>query len=231
MSRIISPGKRFKTIALSFLLMCFAISMEAQHIQFSLWTDPMIAWWSSDTKETINEGVRPGFTFGIAFDRYFSDNYAFSTGVFLMNTGGKLSYSDTTLLRFKNSETELPAGEVMAYRIQYLSIPLGLKFNTNQIGYITFFTNVGLDPKIMIGGKCDIPSQDIKSENITEELKLFNIGYHINAGIEYSLGGSTAIALGLGYENNFLDATYDFSDQPVDQLKNHIIRFKFGIIF
>ena len=52
---------------------------------------------------------------------------------------------------------ELNADEEITYKIQYLSIPIGLKLKTNQIGYLTFFTNIGLDPKIVIAGKADIP--------------------------------------------------------------------------
>ncbi|MEZ5000150.1 MAG: hypothetical protein R2744_12450 [Bacteroidales bacterium] len=34
-----------------------------------------------------------------------------------------------------------------------------------------------------------------------------------------------------GYENNFMDATYDFDDQAEDMIRLHLIRFKIGIIF
>ena len=44
-------------------------------------------------------------------------------------------------------------GNPVVYKIQYLSIPLGLKLQTNQIGYLTFFTDLGLDPKVVIGRK------------------------------------------------------------------------------
>lgn len=206
-------------------------TLLAQDIQFSLWADPLISWYSSDTRESVNDGLRPGFSFGLSFDRYFSENYAFSTGIFLLNSSGNLNYSDTTIIRFKNDETTIFIGDNITYHTQYLSIPLGLKLRTNQIGYITFFTNVGLDPKVLIGAKCDIPSQDIEGENITEEVRLLNLGYHLNAGIEYSLGGSTALVFGLGYENNFMDTTYDFQDQPSDKITNHIFKFKLGIIF
>ena len=206
-------------------------NIKSQDLQFSLYADPLIGWFSSDTRETVNEGARPGFSLGLIFDTYFADNYAFSTGISMMNVSGRVSYSDTTTIRFKNSTTELNPEETITYKVQYLSIPVGLKLRTNEIGYMTLFTNVGLDPRIVIGGRAHIPSQDIEKEDITEELKKFNLGFHITIGTEYSLGGTTALVFGLRYENNFIDVTKDFDDQPEDKLTLHIIRFRMGINF
>lgn len=206
-------------------------STKAQSMQFSLHVDPLLGWFSSDTRETVNMGVRPGFSVGLSFDRYFAQNYAFSTGLFLVNAAGRLSYSDTIDLEFKNSIMELNANENIIYKIQYLSVPLGLKLKTNQIGYITLFTNVGLDPKVVIGAKADIPYANIEDENITEELNMFNLGYHLAAGAEYSFGGSTALIFGLSYENNFFDITKDNEGQPVDKIRLNLLRFMLGINF
>ena len=91
--------------------------------------------------------------------------------------------------------TVLP-GKPVVYKFQYLAFPLGLKLQTNQIGYITFFSILGLDPKIVISRKADIPSLNISDENALNELRIFNLSYHITAGIEYSLGGTTALVFG-----------------------------------
>jgi len=231
MKALISNVQRKKLILPLILMLLFSPYLSAQKMQFSLWADPLVSWYSSDTRETMNDGIRPGFTFGLEFNRYFAENYAFSTGVFLMNSGGNLTYSDTTDIRFRNFTSRVDPGEIVTYRTRHISIPLGLKLKTNQIGYMTYFTNIGFDARILVGAKGDIPSVDIEGENITNELNWFNLGFHINAGLEYSLGGSTALGLGLGYENNFLDATTDYNDQAVDRVRQNMIRFRIGIIF
>ena len=203
----------------------------SQGIQIGLYTEPLISWFSSDTDLAANDGALPGLAFGITYDRYFARNYAFSTGISLINASGRLNYSDTILIRFKNSEAELNAGDNITYRIQYLSIPLGIKLKTNQIGYLTFFANTGVNPKVIIGGKGDIPSQDIKKVNVMEELRLFNLGYYITLGTEYSLGGSTSIDVGIGYENNFMDVTKDYAGQAEDKISHHMLRFRIGLNF
>ena len=229
MKMIQSPIIKLPALAI-ILMMTFSIA-KGQNLQISLSADPVISWFSSDTRDVVNKGARPGFSLALQVDNYFTENYAFSTGITVLWMSGRLNYSDTLHLRFKNSEISVPGNEDIIYKIQYLSVPVGLKLKTNQIGYITFFTNIGFDPKVMIGGKADIPFSDITDENITEELKLFNLGYHFTAGIEYSLGGNTALLIGLGYENAFLDTTKDYDDQPVDKIGQHIIRFKLGLNF
>ncbi len=122
------------------------------------------------------EGARPGFNFGISYNRYFGPNYSFSTGINIINAGGRLISRETTLFELKNYEHKIVTvgpNEAIVYKIQYLSVPLGLKLQTNQIGYITFFSDLGIDPKIVIGGKADIPSLQIKGENATVRTESF----------------------------------------------------------
>jgi hypothetical protein len=203
----------------------------SDRISLGIHFDPVISWFGSDIRQSDNEGARPGFVLGLIYNKYFSDNYAFSAGLDIISAGGRLASTDTTVMEFANFDSTVLPGNLMIYKIQYLSIPFGLKLQTNQIGYVTYFTDFGLDPKVVIGGKTDIPSLDIKGEKSTGELKFFNLGYHISAGIEYSLGGSTAAILGLGFQNNFLDVTKDLGKQPKDRITHKLLRFEIGIIF
>jgi hypothetical protein len=205
--------------------------ITAQNITFGIFADPVISWFSTSSKQTRNDGARAGFNFGFTFNRYFAKNYAFSSGINILNAGGRLVSSDTTNMKFNNITAMVLPGKPVVYNIQYLSIPIGLKFKSNQIGYITIFTDLGIDPKVVIGGKADIPSLDIKREAAMNELKTFHLSYHIMAGIEYSLGGSTSIIAGLGFDNNFTDVTKDILDQPTDKVTHKILKFRIGVNF
>jgi hypothetical protein len=230
--RLKGNGVALRTIILATALSVVSLSgLMGQNIKFGVFADPLICWFSSDMKLTVNEGSRAGFNFGVTFNKYFDKNYSFSTGISLMNSGGNLHNTDTIVMVFNNYTTKVNPGEVVSYRIQYINIPLGLKFESNQIGYVTFFTDIGLDPKFMIGGKVDIPSQSISKETATKEINPFTMSYHIMAGINYSLGGNTAFVLGLGYENNFIDITKDIENQPKDRIRQNIIRFRLGVNF
>jgi hypothetical protein len=203
-------------------------------ISLGIHLDPVISWFSTDISSVSNQGARPGFNFGISCYRYFSQNYSFSTGINITSSGGRLVSNTETLfelLKYPDKIVEVDPDEAIVYRLQYLSVPAGLKLQTNQIGYYTFFTDLGIDPKVLIGGKADIPSLDIKGEKATSELKKINLSYHIMAGIEYDLGGNTAAVLGIGFENNFIDTTRDIGDQPLDKVSHKLISFRFGILF
>ena len=203
-----------------------------QRIVLGLHVDPVISWFSSDVSTTQNSGARPGFNFGLTFNKYFTSNYSFSTGITLMNTGGRLvnNSAQPSILQLSKPTIVAP-GESVVYKIQYLSIPVGLKLQTNQIGYITYFSDIGLDPKIVVSGKVDIPSLNIANERAIDELNIFNLSYHITAGIEYSLGGSTSLISALSFENNFLDITKDNETQTADKVSHKMLSFRIGVNF
>jgi hypothetical protein len=223
---------RLLSIVIFAALLLPSARLSAQKkISFGIFADPVISWFSSDTRETRNDGARAGFNFGFTFNRYFAENYAFSTGINILSAGGRLVNSETITMTFNNITAEVLAGNPVTYKIQYLGIPVGLKFKSNQIGYITIFSDIGIDPKVVIGGKADIPSLSIEKEAAMKELSRFNLSYHVMAGIEYSLGGSTAMVFGLGFENNFLDVTRDINNQPDDKIKLKILKFRIGVNF
>jgi hypothetical protein len=217
--------------AVLIILLLLQGKIIAQKISFGLFADPVISWFSSDNKSTINKGARAGFNFGLSFNKYFAENYAFSTGLSLTSAGGKLANSDTILMTFNNFSRKVAPNQPVVYKIQYLNLPIGLKFKSNQIGYVTIFSDIGIDPKVVVGGKVDIPSISVSGEGAMKELNRFNLSYHVMAGIEYSLGGSTAMVLGLGYENNFLDVTKDINKQPIDKITHNILKIRVGVNF
>ncbi|MCK5170656.1 MAG: hypothetical protein KAQ75_12320, partial [Bacteroidales bacterium] len=98
---------------------------------------------------------------------------------------------------------------------------------TNEIGYLTFFTHLGVNGGIKIKATGEVDDFELDNENISEEIKLFNLGYYIGAGVEYSIGGNSAIILGLTYTNGFIDITTD-NDNKIT-LSNFAIRI--GILF
>jgi len=229
--RYISGPGALKIILIVLMIFNSPISNGQKYIGFGVHVDPVISWFSTDIKEIRNDGARPGFNFGLKFNKYFTPNYSFSTGISLLKAGGRLVSSDTTIMEFSNFNSTVLPGNPVVYKIQYLTFPLGLKLQTNEIGYITFFSDLGLDPKVALGRKADIPSLDITGETATDELRLFNFSYHITAGIEYSLGGTTSLVFGLNFDNNFMDITKDNGNQPTDRVSHKILSFRFGVNF
>jgi hypothetical protein len=203
-------------------------------ISFSIHFDPLISWFSTDSYDTRSDGVVPGFNFGISYNRYFSPNYSFSSGIDIINAGGRLINNETTHFELKNYSSSIltiQPGEAIIYKITYLSVPLGLKLQTNQIGYGRFFTDIGLDPRIVVGGRADIPSLNIKGGNALPELNTFNLSFHIMAGMEYPLAGNNSFIVGIGFDKNLFDITRDNGDQPSNVVTQKFLSFRIGMTF
>ncbi|HSH51264.1 MAG TPA: porin family protein [Bacteroidales bacterium] len=216
-----------KYLILSILVLSFS-GIFAQNLKFSVFADPKLSWMSPDLKDVSSEGSKLGVNIGLNVDNYFAKNYAFMTGISIDNTGGKLKYDFDKKIDTKSSEdTIIPAGSILNYKLQYINVPLGLKFKTNQIGYTTFFTHLGINGGINIKATGEVDNFELNNENISDEVKLFTLGYFIGAGVEYSIAGNTAIVVGITYTNGFIDITSDSNNKVT--LSNFALRL--GVLF
>lgn len=213
------------------ILIIFAVSSSAifaQGLKFTVFADPKLSWMSPDLKDVSSEGSKLGVNIGLNVDNYFAKNYAFMTGISIDNTGGKLKYDFEKNMDTRSAEDSIiPTGSVLNYKLQYINIPLGLKFKTNQIGYTTFYTHLGINGGINIKATGEVDNFELNNENISEEVKLFTLGYFIGAGVEYSIAGSTAIVIGITYTNGFIDITPDNNNKVT--LSNFALRL--GVLF
>ena len=203
-------------------------------IAFGIHFDPVISWFTTDSYDIRNDGALPGFNFGVSYNRYIGPNYSISSGVNIIEAGGRLVSNEATFFEIRNYKREIltvDPGEAIIYRIKYLSVPLGIKLESGETGYGSLFADIGLDPKIVIGGRADIPSLNIKGSNALPELRAFNLSYHLMAGIEYPLAGNTSVVLAIGFDSNFLDITKENSNQPWDFISHKLLSFRLGINF
>lgn len=203
-------------------------------INFSIHFDPLISWFTTDSYDTRSDGVVPGFVFGVSYNKYFSPNYSFSSGLNITKAGGRLINRDETNFELKDyyrTVYTVPAGEAITYRVTYLSVPLGLKLQTNQMGFGKFFTDIGFDPKVVVGGRADIPSLNIRGGNAIPELYLFNLSFHVMAGMEYPLAKNNYFIVGVGFENNMFDVTRDNGGQLSNIVSQKMLSFRLGMTF
>jgi hypothetical protein len=205
------------------LLMMIPSLLFSQKLKFSIVGDPQISWMVPDKGSISREGSVIGINVGMGMDKYFTENYAFSTGLTICNLGGKLSYPDSIVYQSKI----IPAQSTITYKLQYLSVPLGLKFKTNEIGYATYFANLGLNPMVNIRARVSDSEGVTDLDNISEDINPFNINYFITLGIQYSLGGSTALIGGIGYSSGFADIT----KRANDNININSVTIRLGVLF
>jgi hypothetical protein len=91
--------------------------------------------------------------------------------------------------------------------LQYLDIPVGLKLKTEELGYLTFYLQLGLNPMININARGESGDGTLDDESIRENTPLFNLAYHAGLGAEYRLGGNTALIGGIRWTAGLTDVT------------------------
>jgi opacity protein-like surface antigen len=224
-----------KRYFLTILFFASFILLNAQDrqktIQFSLVGSPHLSWIKSDIKENETGPLYPGYYAGVEFDYFFRDNYGFSTGVNLESKGGSLIYSDKNIIHFDAGADTMKPGTKIKYHLRYLGIPLGLKFTSNEIGYTTIFADVGLDLLFNTRATATATDNNYVKEPVSEEIGLFNIGYHVEGGIQYSFGNNLSLVAGIEFRSTFLDLTNDRGVDKTDNAYINQIGLKLGLAF
>jgi hypothetical protein len=235
---------RTKFLLLMFLtfsllvVLTFQVSAQGKKsLQFSLGTSPQVSWLKSDYSNVENEGIRLGIGFGLKADYYFTDNYAFSSGLMIVNSGGRLKYLDTNI-GFKidgstlvfNTDPTLD-GVTMTYKLQFVEIPLLLKMRTNEISGKTFYGLFGLSAQMNIQAKGEANQLSVNDARMRDEVNFLNVGYQIGGGVEYELGKNLGISGGLSFFNGFSDITTDDSGRKSDKITQRSLIIHLSVLF
>ncbi len=217
------------------LLLLAALPLRgiSQKLEFVVHADPVISWMGSNASEYQGEGAKAGFDIGLNVLHYFAENYAISSGISFISAGGRQSTTGDHIMVFNNFTQIVPAGDEMKYNLRYMNIPLGVRLQTNQVGYFTYFTDLGFDIRLLLKSTVDIPAMEISRENAKNEVYGMNAGWHLGGGIEYQLGIDASIIMGLSYGQDFFDITKDLKDvyQPDDRTGLRMFRIRMGIKF
>lgn len=245
-----------KKLLLIIVVFIFTISLFAQDakktdFRIGLKAAPSISWMKPDNKSFENSGSKLNFSYGLVAEYYFAPNYGISSGLEVMNTGGELKFpvapekayyvpdpsSDTTRYNLISRN----------YTLKYLNIPVTLKFKTNEIGYLTYYGQFGID----LGFKRDATSTDegtygvstdiSKKEDVDlqKDVQFMRMALNIGLGVEYGLTGNTSLLIGLNYNNGFTNALKKESnfvfDHKGQQLKQaafaNYVALTIGIMF
>lgn len=219
-----------KKLTRSVSVMVFAAIMGnlgAQGLEISVYTEPQLAWISSDESRVFSNGPVLNFNSGVEFDIFFMPNYALTMAVEMNNQGGRMIYSDTISFRQTSSTLVVPGGFSVKHNLQYIGVPLGLKLKTAELGYTTFYFQGGLNPLFNIKAVTSSEQMAISRENIQPEINLFSLNYFVSVGLEYRLAGNTALMVGLKWSAGFNDVTKnDFANNNLSSAGLHL-----GILF
>lgn len=196
-----------KRILVTSLILISLTAVYGQRMRFSVHADPQFSWFRSDEEDVTPDGSVFHLQTGVFMDLFFADNYAFAFGLGINNTGGNLAYTDSTMIVSKSDTLYAIPGQSLKHRLQYIDLPIGLKLKTEELGYTTIFFQFGFNPMININAFTSSEDDTFNRESTRENTNFFNLGYHVGAGVEYRLGGSTALVGGLRWSSGLTDVT------------------------
>ncbi len=232
--------------------------VDINKVRIGAYLAPNISWMhptsskSSDGDYLVNSNQSiVGFSWGLMSDYFITENYGFSTGFQLNNTGGNINVSRRTIGDIAKSFVE---DANITYRVQYLEIPFCLKLKSDEIASgIHIFGQIGLVAGFNIGKKATYSIKywdaDINSLNTVQgdKEKLYgsftvapmNLQMNVGLGVEKKISPKMDFYFGVFFNNGFLpDATKPeelnlgfkgrFSDGNV-RLNN--LSFRFGLFF
>ena len=216
-----------KRLLLITLTLGITVAIHAQKMKFSVEASPQFAWLSSDEDNVTPSGSILNFRTGIEMDLFFAENYAFTLGFGVNNMGGNILYSDSTYFISNSDSVIALPGQILKHKLRYIDIPLGLKLKTEELGYKTFFIQLGFNPMINLSAIAISEDGQFDKENISEDTNLFSLCYNVGAGVEYRLGGSTALIGGIRWTSGLNDVTgSDMAKITLNSISIHL-----GILF
>lgn len=172
----------------------------------------------SDTLSLSKDGSKVRPTFGLTVDLPIKDNVTFSSGIGYAPKNARLKYEGSTT-NFTGKEN---------YRLQYLQIPLLVRFNTNEItpGLKIYFTT---------GFAAEIKVFEESSERdpiIVQKFRPIDASFNLGGGIELSIGPDTIIYGGLVYYRGLINSAKNVINSDAElKINNDLIGLEIGVKF
>lgn len=190
------------------------VGLNAQSdFQLGLNLSPNFSWFKTQSDNLESDGLNFGFNYGLVGDFNISDNYAFSTGLMIVNSGGKIEYPFVSTVDQGGGAN--PTGGVRKddISLSYIEVPLTLKLKTNEIGYLKYYGQFGVGVAANYRSKADTEftypgannSVTISEDEVdfADEINLFRASLIVGLGVEYNLSGNTSLVLGATFNNGF----------------------------
>lgn len=215
--------------------------------RFGLKISPSINWLRVDDEKTYEKGGSvPKFGYGLMTEFKLTDVAWFSTGFQVDYDGGKIEARDTVGYLYDEDKGFKEADDInytdastytgytaymmnkRQYKSMYLSIPLMLRLKTKEIGYLTYFGNIGLLTSVHIRTRSNdnvsyfdlnslsYKTTDLEKLDISKDMNFLKTGLVLGGGAEMNLSGSTSILFGISFYQGFMNSVKKNSRYNID---------------
>ena len=233
---------------LVFGMLITQLSFAQGEFRFGLKGSSNFGWVGGTSKNIVNDGTTVAFGYGIMGDYYFKPNYGISAEIMLSNIKSKFTVTEP--LVFNSVPGDTVNDLRYEYNIQYLDIPLTMKFRTKEIGDMTYFGQFGVSMGFALNAKTSIVSTGLPKfisdqepteyrvngaegdaftvNNFDDKVFLFRLPLIIGGGVEYKMAGSTSLQIGVRIANAFTDM---FVKDKTAIAKNNYVALSVGVLF
>lgn len=216
--------------------------------KFGLKAASNLGFVTPGNKSISGDGVNLGFAYGIMGDFYFRPNYGLNVELLMSNANANLKVlNDQRFTGDTSGQTVTDLG--YEYNLQYIEIPISIKFRTKEIGDLTYWGNLGFSPGFLLNAKANLTGtlpqyasdndpvnfnvnegegDAFTTDNFDDKVFLFRFPLIIGGGVEYKLAGNTILQGGLRYSNSFTDMLV--KDKTANA-KNNYVALSVGILF
>ena len=146
---------------------------------------------------------------GLQVEYAMTKTVSFCTGIDIMKHSASVSFPDTAYLLYNNSLNQILSRQ---YTVQSIDIPLSLKLKTGEIGYLTYWAQVGVLPSIAFKATASnnnfangTSATDVV--DVYSDIAIVRASIIAGLGIEYGFAGSTSLLVGLNYVDGFTPTT------------------------
>lgn len=241
---------------------------DFKKFRFGVNASPIFSWMGSNNPDVKAGGFTMGVNLALSGELYFAENYAFTMGLgYKLNTGGKITYEkkagnylpqsdlseelQTDLLSSSrlaagayfigsgDSSRIMAKGVAISRRVNWLSIPIGFKMRTNELGdsFIRGFAHLplfGID--IATRARADVKTStgEYKKEIIYRDIFPINLTVGGGAGIEYYPNDKDlSFIAGIYYNAGLIDFTKNDKDVNGKGVKGVVsdITLRLGVNF
>jgi hypothetical protein len=191
------------------LLSSFAVQAQYKPILFGFRGAGNLSWMKSSDEAYVNEGMKPGGTWGFIAEFFLMENYAILTGFNVNYLGGKLTYPDALKI---GQDVNFTVGTTSRrYFLQFVEVPLVLKMQAKVQGNIKAFGKVGLGTSFRLKARSndtfnyDSGSVTDDKKNIEGDISLVYESLILGMGAEIALHESTSLIVDLTFNNGLTD--------------------------
>ena len=189
--------------------------LPAQDFKLGLQVIPASNWFTTNS-DNATTGGKFLFGFGMVADYFFSERYAFSSGINYATRGGSINLSDTL-------------GE---YKISMIEIPAYFKLKTAQFDRMSYYAKFGGTFTFRTKETVNLNPEPLDADLPDHFFTQAQVNFLVGAGAEYAIDGGSAVFFGIDYMIGLSDALQE--SQWVgkrDNFRLQSIVFNLGFMF